>query len=495
YTLKPTLAEVKTILAETGANVVPIYQEIPSDLLTPVSAYLKIAQGSDYSFLFETVAEKEVTGQYSFLGAQPYEVIRTGPQEARAVDPLVDVESRLSQIKYASVPGLPTFTGGAVGYISFDCIKYFEPTTAVDLKDNLGIPESVFMLVDQLVIFDHRFNLIKVVAHIRTDTDSQSSVDQLYQEAQARIQATIALLNTAEVPLPPQGPIRLGQEGTSNIGQAGYEGIVEELKKNIIQGDIFQAVPSQRVARPTDLHPFNAYRYMRTINPVPYMFYLHIKDFQVVGASPEMLVRVHDRIAYTHPIAGTRKRGATPAEDQALADDLLADTKECAEHVMLVDLGRNDVNRVCKPETVKVDSLMKIERYSHVMHIVSKVSGELRPDQTGFDAFRSIFPAGTVSGAPKVRAVQLISQYEGEKRGIYAGAVGHFGFSGDLDTCIAIRSMLFKDGVAYLQAGGGIVYDSVPLTEWEETLNKMRSSIKTIEGAELYHHQLQQQRQ
>ncbi|KAJ1656607.1 anthranilate synthase component 1 [Dispira simplex] len=493
YKLKPTLPEVKALLSQHAGNMIPVYQDIPSDLLTPVSAYLKLAQGNKYSFLFESVLEKEETGQYSFLGASPYEVIRTGPPEGRECDPLVYIEEQLSKVKYVPVAGLPSFTGGAVGYISFDCIKYFEPTTRRELKDPLGIPESVFLLVDQLVVFDHRFNVAKVVAHIRMDQTPDQPLADKYAAAVQHIQQTIRLLTSDHTPLPPQPTIEEGHPWASNIGQSGYEEIVEKLRKNIVQGDIFQAVPSQRMSRLTTLHPFNAYRYLRTLNPVPYMFYLHMDTFQIVGASPEMLVRVKDRVAYTHPIAGTRKRGKNPEEDNALAEDLLADTKEVAEHVMLVDLGRNDINRVCQPETVKVDSLMKIERYSHVMHIVSKVSGKLRDDKTGFDAFRSIFPAGTVSGAPKVRAIQLISEYEGEKRGIYAGSMGHFGFSGDLDTCIGIRTMLFKDGVAYLQAGGGIVYDSVPLMEWQETLNKLGSSMATIEGAEEYYRSMQQQ--
>ncbi|KAJ1985060.1 anthranilate synthase component 1 [Dimargaris verticillata] len=492
YTLKPTLAEVEKLLQQQKGNIIPIYQELPSDLHTPVSAYLKLAQNKDYSFLLESAIEREQIGQYSFIGTDPYEIVKTGPKEDKACDPLVYIEKQLSSLRYVKVPGLPSFTGGAVGYISFDCIKYFEPTTACELQDPLGIPESIFLLMDTMVIFDHRFNLMKVVAHIRTDQRPDTPLETLYSEAKDRINQAVQTLTRDHIPLPPQPAIEQGQQGVSNIGQGGYESIVDKLKHNIVQGDIFQAVPSQRVSRPTSLHPFNAYRYLRTVNPVPYLFYLNMRDFQVVGASPEMLVQVKDRVAFTHPIAGTRKRGATPEEDQALADGLLADEKECAEHVMLVDLGRNDVNRVCQPQTVKVDSLMKIERYSHVMHIVSKVSGTLRDDQTGFHAFRSIFPAGTVSGAPKVRAVQLINQYEGEKRGVYAGAVGHFDFSGDLDTCIGIRTMVFKNGVAYLQAGGGIVYDSVPEMEWEETLNKMRSSLRTIEGAEQYHLQLQQ---
>ncbi|KAJ2426381.1 anthranilate synthase component 1, partial [Coemansia sp. RSA 2531] len=264
------------------------------------------------------------------------------------------------------------------------------------------------------------------------------------------------------------------------------------LKEHIVKGDIIQAVPAQRITRPTTLHPFNAYRYLRTLNPAPYMFYFDFDDFQVVGASPEMLARVQGGQVYNHPIAGTRKRGKTPEEDDRLAAELLADQKERAEHVMLVDLGRNDLNRVCKPSSVKADKLMVVERFSHVMHIVSNLSGELREGMTGFDAFRSILPAGTLSGAPKVRAVQLIYEAEKERRGIYGGALGHFSFSGDLDTCIGIRTMVFKDGNAYIQAGAGVVHDSVPVSEWQETMSKAMSNLTTIEEAEKYHYALQQ---
>jgi anthranilate synthase component 1 len=322
-----------------------------------------------------------------------------------------------------------------------------------------------------------------------SDQTEPSRIALEYKQAIARIDKIIDMLASTHLATPIQPSLKTQNDAVweSNVGKEGYEGFVAKLKDHIKHGDIIQAVPSQRISRPTELHPLNVYRHLRTVNPSPYMFYIDFEDFQLVGASPEMLVKVENQVVYTHPIAGTRPRGKSEAEDLALEQEVLSDPKERAEHVMLVDLGRNDVNRVCRPETVKVDSLMHIERYSHVMHIVSNVSGTLREDQTAFDAFRSIFPAGTVSGAPKVRAVELISELEGERRGVYAGAVGHFNFSGDLDTCIAIRTMVFKNGVAYLQAGGGIVFDSDPALEYQETLNKLGSNLATIAQAEDYY--------
>jgi anthranilate synthase component 1 len=318
----------------------------------------------------------------------------------------------------------------------------------------LKLPESELLFCETLIICDHLFQRVKVISHVRCPQANvtKEEIARQYHLATERILTVMEALNAPQVPVPPQPKITLDQqvEWTSNVGKEGYKGFVKKLKEHIKLGDIIQAVPSQRVSRPTKLHPFNVYRQLRMLNPSPYMFYFDFGDFQIVGASPEMLVKVENRVVYTHPIAGTRRRGKDEAEDLALEQDVLNDPKERAEHVMLVDLGRNDINRVCRPETVKVDSLMHIERYSHVMHIVSNVSGTLRDDQTPFDAFRSVFPAGTVSGAPKIRAIELINQLEGERRGVYAGAVGHFDFSGNLDTCIAIRTMVFKVVVSYL---------------------------------------------
>jgi anthranilate synthase component 1 len=335
-----------------------------------------------------------------------------------------------------------------------------------------------------MVVFDHIRHTIKVVAHCRLDGD----IDSSYRQAAFRIDEIVEKLNNPTIQLPHEevgAVLRTNGQAESNVGREGYELMVERIREYIVAGDVIQTVPSQRLARRIAVHPFNIYRQLRIVNPSPYMFYLDMGDFQIVGASPELLVRVEDGVVINHPIAGTRPRGATPEEDARLAADLLADEKELAEHIMLVDLGRNDVGRVSTPGTVRVDKLMEIEKYSHVMHIVSNVSGKLAKGKTQFDAFRAVFPAGTVSGAPKVRAMEIIAELEPSKRGIYAGAVGYASFSGSLDTCIAIRTLLVKDGVAFLQAGGGIVYDSVPETEYIETVNKMGALMRAIDQAEI----------
>lgn len=406
------------------------------------------------------------------------------------------LEQEISQFRVANIPGiqLPPMAGGAIGYVGYDCVRYFEPKTARPLKDILGIPESLFMLYDTIIAFDHFFQVVKVITYMPVP-DEEGSLEAAYQAAEATIQATIKTLLDSHVPLPPQPPIKRDQVYTSNIGQEGYENHVRRMKEHIGKGDIFQAVPSQRLTRPTTLHPFNLFRHLRTVNPSPYLFYIDCGDFQIVGASPELLVKEEGRLVITHPIAGTVKRGKTPEEDARLAAELSGSLKDRAEHVMLVDLARNDVNRVCDPITTKVDRLMVVEKFSHVQHLVSQVSGILREGKTRFDAFRSIFPAGTVSGAPKVRAMELIAEMEGEKRHVYAGAVGYFGYNtssldgksvadGTMDTCIALRTMVLKDNVAYLQAGGGIVFDSDPYDEYVETLNKLGANIQCIKGAE-----------
>jgi anthranilate synthase component I len=451
---------------KTKPNLVPLYRQISSDLITPSAAYLKVsahAKDSDHSFLFESAATEKV-GRYSFVGSGPRKVMVSGEGFGESIDPLPALEEELSKYVVAHVPGLqlPPMAGGAIGYIGYDCVRYFEPKTARPMKDVLKIPESLFMLFDTIVAFDRFFGVIKVITYLHVP-DDLNNLEAEYNRAKKTIDELVTVLNSPEIPIPEQQPIELGQKYTSNIGQAGYESHVTTLKKHIVLGDIFQAVPSQRIARPTSLHPFNIYRHLRTVNPSPYLFYVNCKDFQIVGASPELLVKSENGRIITHPIAGTVKRGKTAEEDEVLADELRSSLKERAEHVMLVDLARNDVNRVGDPFTVRVDHLMVVEKFSHVQHLVSQVSGVLRKGQTRFDAFRSIFPAGTVSGAPKVRAMELIAELEKEKRGIYAGAVGYFGYGsldkngdeveGAMDTCIALRTMLVKDGVAYLQAG------------------------------------------
>lgn len=438
-------------------------------------------------------------------------MIKTGPGHGPEVDPLPLLDEELSKSRVATIPGLslPPMAGGAVGYVGYDCVKYFEPRTKRDLKDVLQVPEGFFMLFDTVVAFDHFFQVVKVITYLKVpETLEDGGLEAAYDVARATLESTMRALQAKEIPLPPQPPIAENNTYTSNIGRAGYEGHVTRLKEHICKGDIIQAVPSQRFSRPTSLHPFNIYRHLRTVNPSPYLFYLDCEDFQIIGASPELLVKSEAGRIITHPIAGTVKRGKTPADDDALAEELRSSLKDRAEHVMLVDLARNDVNRVCDPLTTRVDRLMVVQRFSHVQHLVSEVSGVLRPGKTRFDAFRSIFPAGTVSGAPKVRAMELIAELEREKRGIYAGAVGYFGYDavdaatgllteGAMDTCIALRTMLVKDGVAYLQAGGGIVFDSDPYDEWVETMNKLGANMDCIVSAEKKHRaqQLQEREQ
>ncbi|RYP44308.1 hypothetical protein DL768_009206 [Monosporascus sp. mg162] len=518
HVIQPSLDTIKELLSKprTGGarrpNLVPLYGQISADLITPSAAYLKVSahSKSDFSFLYESAATEQV-GRYSFVGAGPRKILKTGEGHGDAVDPLPALEAELSQYTVAEVPDLklPPLTGGAIGYVGYDCVRYFEPKTARPMKDVLKIPESLFMLFDTIVAFDRFYGVIKVITYLRipdsfdataADDNNSTALADEYARATATIAELIDVLNAPEIPLPDQQPIKLGQEYTSNIGREGYEGHVAELKKHIVVGDIIQAVPSQRFARPTSLHPFNIYRHLRTVNPSPYLFYIDCGGssdggFQIVGASPELLVKEEAGRIITHPIAGTVKRGRTPADDERLADELRRSLKDRAEHVMLVDLARNDVNRVCDPLTTRVDRLMVVERFSHVQHLVSQVSGVLRPGRTRFDAFRSIFPAGTVSGAPKVRAMELIAELEREKRGIYAGAVGYFGYGsvdpetgresqGAMDTCIALRTMMVKDGVAYLQAGGGIVFDSDGYEEWLETMNKLGANMHCITSAE-----------
>ncbi|KAH7889646.1 ADC synthase [Phlebopus sp. FC_14] len=485
----PSLATVEQlIIREKRGNCVPIFVQLPADLITPCMAYLRIAKDSKYSFLLESVIAGENIARYSFVGADPFKVIKTGPSEDITGDPMVALQKELSVYQYVKVPEIPSFTGGAIGYVSYDCIQYFEPKTARELRDPLGIPESMFMLADTLLIYDHLFQSIKVVSHVFCSKDAgTANLSFVYQTAESKVRRLAKALLAPTTPEVPQPPIRLGNEAVSNVGKEGYEGFVTKLKEHIVVGNIIQAVPSQRLARPTDLHPFNAYRHLRQVNPSPYTFYLDCGELQIVGASPETLCKVEANKVFNHAIAGTTKRGENPDEDKRLAQQLTASEKDRAEHIMLVDLARNDVNRVCKPETVTVDHLMQVQKFSHVIHLTSQVSGMLRDGLTRFDAFRSIFPAGTVSGAPKIKAIEIISGLEQEKRGVYAGAVGRFDFADDaMDTCIAIRTMTFKNGTAYLQAGGGIVFDSVEREEYVETINKLEGNVRALTDAEKY---------
>ena len=457
-------------------NLVPVCRDIQADLETPVSAYLKIARGN-YSFLLESVEGGERLARYSFIGTEPLLVLKTGDENP--VDPLNLVDKELAQFHPVTIAGLPRFHGGMVGYLSYEIAGHLE-RLPFPVRDPQGLPESVLMLADTLLVFDHVTHKIKVVSHAHLDGD----VRRAYGEAICKIDDLVGRLEQhirSEIlqNVPPDK-----SDVSSNFSQPEFEAIVSQAKEYIYAGDVIQAVLSQRLARRTYANPFAIYRALRSINPSPYMYYLHLGDFQIVGASPELLVRVEDGLVSTHPIAGTRRRGRDTSEDLALEEDLRNDEKERAEHIMLVDLGRNDIGRVSEPGTVELTQLMDVEHYSHVMHLVSHVQGRLRSGLTAFDALRSCFPAGTVSGAPKIRAMEIIAELEKEKRGPYAGAVGYFDFSGNLDTAIAIRTIIIKSNIAYIQAGAGIVADSIPEREYQESLNKAQALLAAIDQAE-----------
>lgn len=476
----PSLDEVRQIAAEGRGNLVPVYREVTADLETPVSAFLKVARGR-HSFLLESVEGGERLARYSFIGTEPYRILRTGPNEAPhgAVDPLVLIEEELRRYQLVRIAGLPPFHGGAVGYLAYEVARYFERLPAPE-TDPVGLPESVFLFTDSLLIFDHLQHRIRIVGHVRLDGDVEAS----YRQATWRIDELADRLSQP-LYLPPPQPLAVsGERVTSNVGREGFMINVETAKEHIVKGDVIQVVPSQRLSRPTSAHPFDVYRALRTVNPSPYMYYLELDDIHIVGASPEMLVRVEDGNVETHPIAGTRPRGRNAEEDAALETELRTDEKERAEHVMLLDLGRNDIGRVSEPGSVRATQVMDVERYSHVMHLVSHVSGRLRAGLTAYDALRACFPAGTVSGAPKIRAMQIIAELEPEQRGPYAGAVGYFGFGGNLDTAITIRTIVMKDGVAHVQAGGGVVYDSNAESEYQESLNKAMALLRALDQAE-----------
>ena len=481
-----SLAEAKSLSEEGIGNVVPICREVSADLETPVSAYLKVARG-DNSFLLESVEGGERMARYSFIGTEPYRVLRAGPYaHARdGADPLVEVEQELSHFR--PVPAafgggrgqLPRFSGGAVGFLAYEVARHFEPRLPMVDADPQGLPEAVFLFVDTLLVFDHLKHVIKVVSNCRLD----GNVEDSYRRACLRVDDLAARLSC---PVPPlQAPLALDDRAMrSNLAKETFEARVEKVRRHIASGDIIQAVLSRRLSRRTAASPFSIYRALRVVNPSPYMYYLSLGDAQIIGASPEMLVRVEDGLVSTNPIAGTRPRGRDQNEDEALEAELSADSKEIAEHVMLLDLGRNDIGRVSRPGSVQVPQRMEVERYSHVMHIVSQVTGRMREGLSSFDALRACFPAGTVSGAPKIRAMEIIAELEPDRRGPYAGAVGYFDYSGNLDTAITIRTIVMRDGVANIQAGAGIVYDSVPEREFDESLNKAQALLSAIDMAE-----------
>ena len=495
--LKPSLDEFRQ-LCESGHNLIPVWTELAADYETPVSAFQNLEDGGP-CFLLESAESSEQIGRFSFLGTGPRVEIRavgteisirenggdfeTRPLSEDCRDPLAEVERLMAHYRPAEVEGLPVFTGGAVGFLAYDMVRFFEPTVPGPPEKSLGLPDMVFLVTDTLVIFDHRFRKLQVVANVFTD--DHDSPEAGYEAGRAKVDAIVQRLSQPKsfAPLslmdePPE------TEPVSNTTQAEYEAMVEKAKEYILAGDIFQVVPSQRFEADYPGRPIDLYRALRHVNPSPYMFCLQFGDeFALVGSSPEVHVRAIDGKIEIRPIAGTRWRGKTPEEDAALADDLLGDPKERAEHVMLVDLARNDVGRVAQYDSVEVTEFMTIERYSHVMHIVSDVTGQLSPDHTAYDVMRATFPAGTVSGSPKVRAMQIIDELEKAKRGAYSGAVGYFGFDGSHDSCIALRTVVVKDGKAYVQAGAGVVADSVPTNEYVETVNKAKGMLRAIARA------------
>jgi anthranilate synthase component 1 len=493
--------EVFTSLAAQG-NVIPVYADLMADFETPVSAYAKLKEAGP-SYLFESVEGGENLARYSFIGCRPRKVficgketteIRVPGQPVQTVptprDPLSLIETEMQGYKPVALPGLPRFTGGAVGFVAYEYVTRIEPTVPVAPKDELGSPLLYFMLSDSLLIFDRAKQTLRlcVNAHIgRSSGLAEDAADAAYDAAVAELNQLYALLRRPrEISAAPLADIPKIVVPPGNFTQPRFEQVVTEGKEFIRSGDIIQFVPSQRFTTPFTKSPLDLYRALRTVNPSPYMFILEAGDFSIVGASPEVHVRLTDGLVEIRPIAGTRKRGATPAEDVALEKELLADEKERAEHLMLVDLARNDIGRVCRYGSVKVPEMMVIERYSHVMHIVSQVEGQIAPERNAYDLMRATFPAGTVSGAPKIRAMQIIAQYELTQRGFYAGALGYFGYDGNMDTCIMLRTAFLKDGQIHIQAGAGVVADSVPASEYQETISKASALLKAVAMAEQF---------
>ena len=480
-------------LAKQG-NLIPVYDVFSADLLTPVSAYLRIAQGARYSFLLESVEGGEKIARYTFAGAHPEEVFRYGngacvlENRERLVweerDPISFLRERVERFRPVRLPGLPPLIAGAIGYFSYDMVRLIERLPK-RLRDEIGLYDAVLMFYHGLIAFDHVQHRLWIVRNVFTE--GHGSLLAKYDAAVREIKRTRQLLEepvAAEQPKKSsKTPNRASLKVSSNFRRREYLDVVRKAKQYIRAGDIFQVVLSQRFSVRAKANPFEIYRQLRALNPSPYLFYLQLNDVAVVGSSPEMLVKVQGRDVFYRPIAGTRRRGKDEAEDQRLEREMLASEKERAEHIMLVDLGRNDLGRVCEYGTVKAEKLLTVERYSHVMHIVSSLRGRLREDVDCFDALMACFPAGTVSGAPKVRAMEIIEELERTRRGIYAGGILYLDFAGNLDSCIALRTMVVKNGVAYVQAGGGIVADSTPEGEHQESVNKPKALLTALEAA------------
>ncbi|MGD0919259.1 MAG: anthranilate synthase component I [Thermodesulfobacteriota bacterium] len=487
--ITPSLEDFRRMAGQ--GNLIPVYEEIHYDLESPLSAFRKIDDGKS-SFLLESVEGGEKWGRYSFLGSgsshlfrskgEEFEILKNGGvlRRGKLRNPLRALEDFMGNYHPVLQDSLPRFSGGAVGYLSYDVVRFFERIPE-HLQQDIDLYDCSFMITDTLLAFDNLKKKIKVIVNVFLD--DRQILEKAYQEAQEKIKWIIARLQRHHAPSPGREPLTPSPL-RSNFSKEDYMKVVEKAKEYIRAGDIIQVVPSQRFSTEIHCEPFDIYRALRTINPSPYLFYLKMNDMILMGSSPEVMVRVEDKQIELRPIAGTRPRGRTAEEDRKMEKDLLADEKEKAEHIMLVDLGRNDVGRVSKIGSVKVTELMTVERYSHVMHIVSNVQGTLAPGRNAFDVFRAAFPAGTVSGAPKIRAMEIIEELEPVRRGFYAGAVGYFSFLGNMDTCITIRSILIKNGKAYVQAGGGVVADSVPENEYEETLHKAQAIFKAIQLAE-----------
>ena len=473
-------------------NLIPVYKEIIADTQTPVSAYKQIAHGDKFSFLLESVERGEQLGRYSFIGTKPEIVFKCKnnkgsiftrhkkKQVSLPHGPLPFLRDMMSKYKFVINDLLPPFCGGAVGYFSYDIIRFIEKLS-IHTTDDLNLPDCVLMFTDTIVIFDHLLHKMKVVSnvHLNDKTDPSKAYDQAIQ----KIDRIIEKLNMSVQKYRNKNS-KTKHRLKSNLTKNQFTKIVKKAKEYIKAGDIIQTVLSQRLETRINVDAFDIYRALRIINPSPYMYYLKLDSFEIAGSSPETLAKVENKTVKERPIAGTRPRGKTEIEDKALVKELLSDPKELAEHIMLVDLSRNDIGRVCKYSTVKVGELMSIEKYSHVMHIVSDVQGKIKPNLDSIDVLNACFPAGTVSGAPKIRAMELIEELEPTRRGPYAGAVGYLSFSGDMDTSITIRTAIIKNNTAYLQAGAGIVADSVPEKEYSETLNKAKVLVKAIKLAE-----------
>ena len=475
--MQPSLEEVKAL--QSQGNVIPVYKSVIADFLTPVSAFLKLERERSHAFLLESVEGGERIARYSFLGGDPFLVTRY--RDAQPANFFQNLRSTMERFKSVKLPNLPPFTGGAVGYFGYDMVRTIEeiPNTTVD---DLGVDDAVLMFYKTILAFDHLRHQIHIISNIFVD-ETQESIEVQYQKAVEEIQQIEALLR-APLQFPPVTRNDADVVVRSNVDKKDYLASVSKAKEYIAAGDIFQVVLSQRFEVDLPIPPFEIYRALRIVNPSPYMYFLKMPETTIAGSSPEMLVRVRGREIEYRPIAGTLPRGNSHAEDETNAERLRNDEKERAEHIMLVDLGRNDLGRVSRYGSVKVEELMFIERYSHVMHLVSSLRGELRDGVDRWDSLMACFPAGTVSGAPKVRAMEIIDELEPTKRGVYAGAVMYADFSNNLDSCIAIRTLVVRGNKGYIQAGGGIVADSVPENEYMETVNKSRALIRAINLAQ-----------